>query len=191
MVNLKDLQPKQGNVDVVVDVIDIGPVREFEKFGKSGRVANAVIRDITGELKLTLWNEQIEQIKVGDKIRISNGYVGEFRGELQLSTGKFGKLEVVGSAMVEEKPIEKKTQSPAIAVKKAVAPAAIPKEDMVHVVEEDVAAEEGSDETEDLDDEVVSPKKKLPPKQVKDDLDDINDEEIVEEEIDIEEEDVK
>ena len=29
------------------------------------------------------------------KVKITNGYVSEFQGELQLTTGKFGKLEVL------------------------------------------------------------------------------------------------
>lgn len=94
---IKDLQPRQGNVEVEAIVIDKGDIREFQKFGKAGRVCNAKIRDDSGEVALTLWNEQIEQINVGDKIKISNGYVGEWQGELQLSTGKFGKLEVLES----------------------------------------------------------------------------------------------
>jgi len=77
-------------------VVDVGEVREFEKFGRSGRVATAILKDETGDVKLTLWNEQIDQVKAGDKIHITNGYVSEWQGEPQLTTGKMGKLEIVG-----------------------------------------------------------------------------------------------
>ena len=93
---VKDLQAKQGNVDIIVDIVDVGEVREFEKFGKSGRVATAIAKDETGDVKLTLWNEQIDQVKAGDKVHITNGYVNEWQGEKQLTTGKMGKLEVIG-----------------------------------------------------------------------------------------------
>jgi len=93
---IKDLQPKQGKVDIEVEVKEIGEVREFQKFGKVGRVANATVADETGAIKLTLWNEDIDKVKVGDKIRITNGFVSEFQGEKQLSAGRFGKLEVIG-----------------------------------------------------------------------------------------------
>lgn len=93
---VKDLQIRQGNVDIIVDIVDVGEVREFEKFGKSGRVATAIAKDETGDVKLTLWNEQIDQVKAGDKVHITNGYVNEWQGEKQLTTGKMGKLEVVG-----------------------------------------------------------------------------------------------
>ena len=98
MVKVKELQPRQGNVDIELDVVDMGEVREFEKFGKKGRVANAVAKDDTGDIKLSLWNEQIDQIKAGDKVKITNGYVNEWQGEMQLTTGKFGKLEVIGES---------------------------------------------------------------------------------------------
>lgn len=95
---IKDLQVRQGDVDVVVDVVDVGETREFEKFGKTGRVATAVAKDETGDIKLTLWNDDIDHIKAGDKIHIINGYVSEWQGEKQLTTGKFGRLEVVGES---------------------------------------------------------------------------------------------
>jgi len=94
--DIKDLQPKQGKVDIEVEVKEIGEVREFQKFGKIGRVANATVADKTGTIKLTLWNDDIDKIKVGDKLKITNGFVSEFQGEKQLSAGRFGKLEVVG-----------------------------------------------------------------------------------------------
>ncbi|MBI2134367.1 hypothetical protein HYU09_00105 [Candidatus Woesearchaeota archaeon] len=95
---VKDLKPRQGKVDIELDIVDMGEVREFEKFGKAGRVANAIAKDETGDIKLTLWNDDIEKIKSGDKIKITNGYVSEWQGEMQLSTGKFGTMEVLGES---------------------------------------------------------------------------------------------
>ena len=92
---IKDLKPKMGNVEIVATVKDISEEREFEKFGKTGRVTNAILFDETGTIKMSLWNEQIDQIKVSDTVHIKNGYVSEWQGEMQLSTGKFGSLEVV------------------------------------------------------------------------------------------------
>ena len=95
---IKDLKIREGNVDITADVVDVGEVREFEKFGRSGRVATAIVKDETGDVKLTLWNEQINRVKAGDKIHITNGYVSEWQGEPQLTTGKMGKLEIVGES---------------------------------------------------------------------------------------------
>jgi replication factor A1 len=92
---IKDLKPNAGSVDLVLEVVDKDEPRTFEKFGKTGSVCNAKVKDETGEVKMTLWNEDIEKVKVGDKIHIENGWCSEFRDELQISSGKFGKIEVV------------------------------------------------------------------------------------------------
>ena len=98
---IKDLKPKQGNVDIIVDIVDVGDPREFQKFGKPGKVATAIAKDETGDIKLTLWNEDIEKVKDGDKVHLTNGYVNEWQGEMQLTTGRMGKLEVVGKVDVD------------------------------------------------------------------------------------------
>ena len=98
---IKDLKPKQGNVDVIVDVIDVGEAREFQKFGKAGRVSTAIAKDESGDIKLTLWNEDIDKVKSGDKVHITNGYVNEWQGDMQLTTGRMGKLEVVGKSDID------------------------------------------------------------------------------------------
>jgi replication factor A1 len=58
------------------------------------KVATAVIADETGKIKLTLWNDQINQVKINDTVKVENGYVTSFRGEIQLNVGKYGTLTV-------------------------------------------------------------------------------------------------
>jgi len=99
--NIKELKPKQGNVDITIDVVDVGDIREFQKFGKAGKVATAIAKDETGDIKLTLWNDDIEKVKAGDKVHLINGYVNEWQGEIQMTTGRMGKLEVVGKSDVD------------------------------------------------------------------------------------------
>lgn len=84
-----------------VDTIDLEVVTKSEprdvttKFGETLKVADCAVRDDTGEVTLTLWNDEIDRVKPGDRIRISNGWVSSFRNKLQLSAGKYGKLEVL------------------------------------------------------------------------------------------------
>ncbi|MDO8481160.1 MAG: OB-fold nucleic acid binding domain-containing protein [Nanoarchaeota archaeon] len=101
---IKDLQARQGNVNLTLDIVEKAAVREFEKFGKKGRVCNAKAQDETGSITITLWNDDVDAVNVGDKIQIENGWVSEWQGELQLGTGKFGKLTIVGKG--EAKPVE-------------------------------------------------------------------------------------
>lgn len=90
-----DLKTGQGKVDIEIEVIEISDAREFSKFGKDGRVATARVKDDSGEMDLTLWNESIDEISVGSKVKIENGYVSEFQGNPQLTAGKFGSLTVI------------------------------------------------------------------------------------------------
>ncbi len=55
-------------------------------------VTEAAIVDASGRVLLTLWNEQIRQVEVGDRLRVENGYTSTYRGILQLNVGRAGKL---------------------------------------------------------------------------------------------------
>ncbi len=92
---IADLKVREGKVDVVVGVVAKDEPREFEKFGKTGKVCTATVKDDSGQIKLSLWNEQCDNVNVGDRIHIINGYVNEFQGEPQLTAGKFGRIEIV------------------------------------------------------------------------------------------------
>ena len=94
--NIKDLRNGMKRVDVEAQVTEKGNPREvMSRFkDETYTVADAVVADETGSIKLTLWNEQIDQVNVNDKIKIENGYVTSFKGEIQLNVGKFGKLTI-------------------------------------------------------------------------------------------------
>jgi replication factor A1 len=62
------------------------------KTGEELSVADAKLSDDTGSIKLVLWNEQIRQVKENTSIRIEEGYVKEYRDELQLSVGQWGMI---------------------------------------------------------------------------------------------------
>ena len=84
-------------VEVEADVVEKGNPRQVQaRYGnETFNVADAIIQDETGNIKLTLWNEQIDQVNVGDKVKIENGYVTSFKSEIQLNVGKYGKLTVL------------------------------------------------------------------------------------------------
>jgi replication factor A1 len=93
---IKDLRNGMKRVAVEAKVVEKGETREVRSRYKDEtyQVADAVIADETGSIKLTLWNEQIDQVHVDNKVKIENGYVTSFKGEVQLNVGKFGKLTV-------------------------------------------------------------------------------------------------
>jgi len=94
--NVKDLKPRTNVDEIVLEIISKGEPRNFANERGTGRVANCAAKDEEGnEISLTLWNEQIDQINEGNKVKISNGWVSEFRGQLQLSTGKKGIISII------------------------------------------------------------------------------------------------
>jgi replication factor A1 len=92
---ISDLKSGKGSVNITGSIKEIEEPRRFNKFGRELVVANAFLEDDSGSVKLTLWNDDSSKFKAGDVVKIENGYVNEFQGELQLTAGKFGKIEKV------------------------------------------------------------------------------------------------
>ena len=99
---IKELKPGQGSVNIELTVKSLDPIKEIDKYGKKLRLRNATVTDGDSEIKLTLWNDDVDKVKTGIIVKITNGYVNEFNGEKQLTTGKFGKLEILGQNSEEE-----------------------------------------------------------------------------------------
>ncbi len=91
--NIIDLNDGMTEVVVEGEIVQKNPSRNVKskKDGKELTVANAVLHDKSGKITLVLWNTQISQVNVGEKIRIEFGYVNSFRGNLQLNIG-YGRL---------------------------------------------------------------------------------------------------
>ncbi len=93
--NISEINANSRGVTIEAAVTEKDEPRDINtRFGAT-RISNARIEDETGKIKLVLWGDETEKVKQGDKIRIENGFVKEWNGELQLSVGKFGKLTVL------------------------------------------------------------------------------------------------
>ena len=100
---VSELRSGQGNVNVVGTIKEKAETRTFNKYGKDLKVANAIFQDESGNIKLTLWNDDATLFNEGDKVKIINGYVSEFQGEKQLTSGKFGRMEKTDGAATDSK----------------------------------------------------------------------------------------
>jgi Single-stranded DNA binding protein Ssb-like, OB fold len=59
-------------------------------------VCDVTLSDGTGEIPLSVWNNQINTVSEGDLVQIENATVRSFRGKIQLSLGrKIGALTVL------------------------------------------------------------------------------------------------
>jgi replication factor A1 len=104
---ISELQPGQGSVNIQLTVISVEEPKTINKYGRELKLCNAKVSDGESEIKLTLWNDDVDKVKTGSIIKIENGYVNEFQGEKQLTTGKFGKLEILDGAEKKEETSEK------------------------------------------------------------------------------------
>jgi replication factor A1 len=66
-----------------------------KKVGGTIDVCDAYLVDDVGEIKLTLWGDDIPKISNGSKVKLTNGYTNTFKGEVSLTKGKYGQLEVL------------------------------------------------------------------------------------------------
>jgi replication factor A1 len=88
------------SISVTGQIVDVSEVRNVTtRMGQQSRVADAVLRDETGEVDLTLWDSQIDSVKVGDNVSIQNGYTTEFRGRTKLNVGRYGTITKVEEGM--------------------------------------------------------------------------------------------
>jgi replication factor A1 len=92
---IKDLRIGMKKVNLRAKVVEVSkPTFVVTRFGNYANVANAMVSDDTGKIKLCLWNDQIKTISVGDTLQIENARISAFRNEKQLRVGKTGNLRV-------------------------------------------------------------------------------------------------
>ena len=90
---VSDLRPSRM-ATVEGTVVRLEPTREIEgRDGTPKKVRNAYLKDATGEISLVLWESQVDLVAEGERIRIIEGWVSDYRGRPQLSLGRTGRLE--------------------------------------------------------------------------------------------------
>jgi len=111
--SIGDLRHGMKHVNLKAKVLEVTkPKQVFTRYGNFATLAKAVIADGTGEIKLCLWNEQIDAISAGDIVQIENARTSTFRGERQLSLGKNGTLSNLEFLNNEMQPTNLQQQSP-------------------------------------------------------------------------------
>jgi replication factor A1 len=110
-----DLTPQSKAVNVTAKVVSKTEIREIPmgRDGSPHKVSDALIGDETGVVYLTLWDDNIEKVNEGDSVRIENGYVTLFKGNIRLNIGKYGKLEPAAAPLEGEVNTENNVSSKA------------------------------------------------------------------------------
>jgi replication factor A1 len=93
--DIKDLRDNMTKVDVTGVIASKEDTRTVNlRTGGTTTVANAKLKDASGEVKLVLWGADIDKVAVDSLVAISNGYTSTYKGELQLNIGRYGILKV-------------------------------------------------------------------------------------------------
>jgi len=97
---IEDLSMGLSDVNVRGKILDTDEtVRTFDRDdGSEGRVANLVLGDDTGRIRVTLWDERTELADAfdpGESVELVDGYVREREGDLELHVGDRGTIEPI------------------------------------------------------------------------------------------------
>jgi replication factor A1 len=104
--HIKDLRVGMKKVNLKAKVVEVSkPKFVVTRFGNYASVANAMISDNTGKIKLCLWNDQINSVAVGDTVQIKNASISAFKNERQLRVGKNGILRILKTQPATKEPL--------------------------------------------------------------------------------------
>ncbi|MBU1199445.1 MAG: hypothetical protein KKF46_07085 [Nanoarchaeota archaeon] len=116
---IKNILSGMRNVELVAKVLQVYELREFKTEKHQGKVSNMLVGDDTGMIRVVMWHNQAElvnQLKEGDIVKISGGYVRENQGRNEIHVGDTAKL-IINPPGVE---VEVKPYTPPTAVKKNI-----------------------------------------------------------------------
>ena len=110
-----ELTPQSRAVNITAKVVSKTEIRDIPmgRDGSAHKVCDALIGDETGVVYLTLWDDNIEKVNEGDSVRVENGYVTLFKGNIRLNIGKYGKLEPAKEPLTVEVNTENNVSSKA------------------------------------------------------------------------------
>ena len=83
-------------IDVMAKIIEVPPIKPvLSRWGSECYVSNVKIADETGSIRLSLWNKQIDKVRVGDEVELTNCYVSRFSGQPQLRLRRKSTMSVI------------------------------------------------------------------------------------------------
>ena len=114
VIKISQIVPGMRKINLIGKIINLFPIREYNKNGRSGRIGSFILADETSNVRMVLWDENLidlidkGQIKQDSVIEVSNASVRN--GEIHLSS--FSEIKVSDKAIdqvVTEKPTFEKT----------------------------------------------------------------------------------
>jgi DNA/RNA endonuclease YhcR with UshA esterase domain len=95
---VKNVVPGVRNLNITVRIQRVFEPREFVYKGQKGRVANVMLTDGTGTIRMSLWNEQcdhVEKLKPGMGIEIFGAYTKDNQGKPEVRLSRRGGIKLL------------------------------------------------------------------------------------------------
>ncbi len=92
---VSELKANKNVDEIVLKIVEKNEPRQvMKRYGGTARVCDLIGEDDEGgRVQITLWNDEIDMVEVNEIIKITDGWVKEWNNQLQISTGRNGKIE--------------------------------------------------------------------------------------------------
>ncbi|PSG99341.1 MAG: hypothetical protein BRC29_04410 [Nanohaloarchaea archaeon SW_7_43_1] len=92
---VEELTPEADEVEITGEITELPTPRAVTtKYGQK-KITTVIFEDDTGNIDLTLWEEEIDAIEEGAMVHITGAYVREWADDIQLNIGRDGDIEQV------------------------------------------------------------------------------------------------
>jgi len=92
---VEELNPEADDIEITGTIKELPTPRAVSTRYGQKRITTVVFEDETGEIDLTLWEEEIDAIKEGAEVKIDGAYVREWGDTIQLNIGRDGDIEQI------------------------------------------------------------------------------------------------
>jgi ssDNA-binding replication factor A large subunit len=83
------------NIEVTGKIVRKEDTREVKTRYGLAKVSWAILRDENASIRLNLWRQQIDEVQVGDAVRLINTFAKVYRDEMELNKGSDGRIDVL------------------------------------------------------------------------------------------------
>ena len=95
---IRDLKPGMKKINAIVEIVEIPPARMvITRWGSEALVSQIKIADETGSVRMSLWNDQIKTVNIGDEVEITNCHISSFANETQVRLGRRSTISILNS----------------------------------------------------------------------------------------------
>jgi len=103
--DIGELRFGMKGINVTAKIVEIPPTRAvITRWGSEAFVSGVKMTDKTGSIRVSLWNNQIKMVSIGDEVEIKNCEVSRFANINQLKLGRKSTMSVINQPITKSQP---------------------------------------------------------------------------------------